>query len=177
MYFQEFPTIIYDSVGDGNFKDVKNLLRRVGLRVAVRTNILLYDTYDVKEGETPEIIASKLYGDPELHWVILMINNVTDRFHQWPLSTPQFLDFINDKYSNPDGIHHYEVPQSSGNTKTKIEIFNEVDEDAYTGLTPITNREYEENRQDDIRQIRLIDPTYVGQFVSEFKTSMKETAI
>ena len=157
MYFQEFPTIIYDSVGDGNFKDVKNLLRRVGLRVAVRTNILLYDTYDVKEGETPEIIASKLYGDPELHWVILMINNVTDRFHQWPLSTPQFLDFINDKYSNPDGIHHYEVPQSSGNTKTKIEIFNEVDEDAYTGLTPITNREYEENRQDDIRQIRLID--------------------
>lgn len=177
MYFQQFPTIIYDSVGDGNFKDVKNLLRRVGLRVAVRTNILLYDTYDVKEGETPEIIASKLYGDPELHWVILMINNVTDRFHQWPMSTPQFLDFINDKYSNPDGIHHYEVPQSSGNTKTKIEIFNEVDEDAYTGLTPITNREYEENRQDDIRQIRLIDPTYVGQFVSEFKTLMKETAI
>ena len=177
MYFQEFPTIIYDSVGDGNFKDVKNLLRRVGLRVAVRTNVLLYDTYDVKEGETPEIIAHKLYGDPELHWVILMINNVTDRFHQWPLSTPQFLDFINDKYSNPDGIHHYEVPQSSGNTKTKIEIFNEVDEDAYTGLTPITNREYEENRQDDIRQIRLIDPTYVGQFVSEFKTLMKETAI
>ena len=96
MYFQEFPTIIYDSVGDGNFKDVKNLLRRVGLRVAVRTNILLYDTYDVKEGETPEIIASKLYGDPELHWVILMINNVTDRFHQWPMSTPQFLDFINE---------------------------------------------------------------------------------
>ena len=177
MYFQEFPTIIYDSVGDGNFKDVKNLLRRVGLRVAVRTNILLYDTYDVKEGETPEIIASKLYGDPELHWVILMINNVTDRFHQWPMSTPQFLDFINDKYSNPDGIHHYEVPQSSGNIKTKIEIFNEVDEDAYTGITPITNREYEESRQDDLRQIRLIDPTYVGQFVSEFKTLMKETAI
>jgi len=177
MYFQEFPTIIYDSVGDGNFKDVKNLLRRVGLRVAVRTNILLYDTYDVKEGETPEIIASKLYGDPELHWVILMINNVTDRFHQWPLSTPQFLDFINDKYSNPDGIHHYEVPQSSGNTKTKIEIFNEVDEDAYTGLTPITNREYEENRQDELRKIRLLDPQYVGQFVEEYETLMKESIV
>ena len=106
-----------------------------------------------------------------------MINNVTDRFHQWPMSTPQFLEFINDKYSNPDGIHHYEAPQSSGNTKTKIEIFNEVDEDAYTGLTPITNREYEENRQDELRSIRLLDPTYVGQFVSEFKTLMKETAL
>ena len=177
MYFQEFPTIIYDSVGDGNFKDVKNLLRRVGLRVAVRTNILLYDTYDVKEGETPEIIASKLYGDPELHWVILMINNVTDRFHQWPLSTPQFLDFINDKYSNPDGIHHYEVPQSSGNTKTKIEIYNEVDEDAYTGLTPITNREYEESEQDAKRSIRLLDPSFVDQFVDEYKKLISETII
>ena len=46
---------------------------------------------------------------------------------------------IKDKYSNPDGIHHYETTQSSGDTKVKIEIFNEVDEDAYTGLTPITN--------------------------------------
>ena len=177
MYFEAIPFIYYDSKGQGDYKEVTNLLRRVALRTKIKTNVLFFDTYDVKEGETPEIIAHKLYGDPELHWVILMINNVTDRFHQWPLSTPQFLDFINDKYSNPDGIHHYEVPQSSGNTKTKIEIFNEVDEDAYTGLTPITNREYEENRQDDIRQIRLIDPTYVGQFVSEFKTLMKETAI
>ena len=177
MYFKNFPTIIYDSVGDLQYKDVKNLLRRVGLRTKVRTNSLFYDTYNVKEGETPEIIASKLYGDPQLHWVILMVNNVTDRYHQWPLTTPQFLDFINDKYDNPDGIHHYETTQDSGNTKVKIEVFNEVDEDAYTGLTPITNREYEENEQDKKRQIRLLDDRYLTAFVEEFKLLMNESVL
>ena len=145
MYFDSFPVIFYDSSGDLIFKDVTNLLRRVGLRTKVRTNSLLYDTYNVKEGETPEMIAHKLYGDTELHWIILLVNEVTDRYHQWPMTTPQFLDFINDKYDNPDGIHHYETTQTSGDTKVKIEVFNEVDEDAYTGLTPITNRYYEEN--------------------------------
>ena len=123
------------------------------------------------------MIAHKLYGDSNLHWIILMINEVTDRYHQWPMTVPQFLDFINDKYDNPDGIHHYETTQTSGDTKVKIEVFNEVDDDAYTGLTPITNREYEEDRQDKLRSIRLIDPRFIGQFVSEFQTLMKETAI
>jgi len=62
MYFESFPLIPYDSVGNGNFKLVTNLLKRVALRSKVRTNTLLYDTYDVKEGETPEMIADKLYG-------------------------------------------------------------------------------------------------------------------
>ena len=177
MYFDSFPVIFYDSSGDLIFKDVTNLLRRVGLRTKVRTNSLLYDTYNVKEGETPEMIAHKLYGDTELHWIILLVNEVTDRYHQWPMTTPQFLDFINDKYDNPDGIHHYETTQTSGDTKVKIEVFNEVDEDAYTGLTPITNREYEENEQDKKRQIKLLDPSYVNAFVSEFKVLMEESVI
>ena len=177
MYFNSFPIIPYDSKGDLQFKDVTNLLRRVGMRTKLKTNTFLYDTYNVKEGETPEMIAHKLYGDTELHWIILLVNEVTDRYHQWPMTTPQFLDFINDKYDNPDGIHHYETTQTSGDTKVKIEVFNEVDEDAYTGLTPITNREYEENEQDKKRQIKLLDPSYVNAFVSEFKLLMEESVI
>ena len=177
MYFDSFPVIPYDSKGDLNFKDVTNLLRRVGMRTKLKTNTLLYDTYDVKEGETPEMIAHKLYGDAKLHWIILLVNDITDRYHQWPMTGGQFLDYINDKYSNVDGIHHYESTQTSGDTKVKIEVFNEVDDDAYTGLTPITNREYEESLQDSKRQIRLLDPSFVDQFVDEFKALMNESAI
>ena len=177
MYFNSFPVIPYDSKGDLNFKDVTNLLRRVGMRAKLKSNTLLYDTYDVKEGETPEMIAHKLYGDAELHWVILLVNNITDRYHQWPMSGMQFLDYLNDKYTNPDGIHHYETTQTSGDTKVKIEVVNDVDDDAYTGLTPITNREYEENEQDKRRKIRLVDPSFVEQFVDEFKKLMNETII
>ena len=177
MYFNSFPVIPYDSKGDLQFKDVTNLLRRVGMRTKLKTNTFLYDTYNVKEGETPEMIAHKLYGDPQLHWIILLINEITDRYHQWPMTGGQFLDYLNDKYSNPDGIHHYETTQTSGDTKVKIEVENDVDEDAYTGLTPITNREYEENEQDKRRQIRLVDPSFVEQFVDEFKKLMNETVI
>ena len=177
MYFDSFPVIPYDSKGDLNSKDVTNLLRRVGMRTKLKTNTLLYDTYDVKEGETPEMIAHKLYGDVKLHWIILLVNDITDRYHQWPMTGGQFLDYINDKYSNVDGIHHYESTQTSGDTKVKIEVFNEVDDDAYTGLTPITNREYEENEQDKRRKIRLVDPSFVEQFVDEFKALMNESAI
>ena len=177
MYFKSFPVIPYDSKGDLQFKDVTNLLRRVGMRTKLKTNTFLYDTYSVKEGETPEMIAHKLYGDSELHWIVLLVNEITDRYHQWPMSGMQFLDYINDKYSNPDGIHHYETTQTSGDRKIKLEVENDVDEDAYTGLTPITNREYEENEQDKKRKIRLVDPNFIGQFVDEFEKLMKESII
>ena len=182
MYFHSFPIIIYDSVGNGTYKDVTNLLRRVAMRSKVKSNALMFDTYDVKEGETPEIIADKLYGDTELHWVILLLNDITDRYHQWPMNTPQFLAFINDKYDNVDDVHHYEIPQSSGDTKTKIEVYQNSalytgDSDIYASALIVTNFEYEESVQDEIRKIRLLDPIYIDQFVTEFEALMKESII
>ena len=170
MYFQNFPFIPYDSVGNGDFKLVTNLLKRVALRTKVRTNAALFDTYNVKEGQTPEEIADKLYGDPNLHWIVMYVNNITDRYHQWPLTTPQFLAFINDKYSNPDGLHHYEITQTSGDTTVTIDIG--TDNTEHSGATLITNREFEEKRQDTLRAIRLLDPAYVDQFVEEFENLM-----
>jgi len=175
MYFKEFPTIPYDSEGNGKFKDVKNLLRRVGVRAKIKTNTSLYDTYDVKNGESPESIAHKLYGDSELHWVILLLNNITDRFHDWPMSEAQFIQFVNDKYDNVDAIHHYEIPQSSGDTSKKINVGTSNSD--YPTATAITNFEHEQEQQDNKRKIRLLDPSFVPSFVSEFKSLMKESII
>ena len=175
MYFQNFPLIPYDSVGNGQYKLVTNLLKRVALRAKVRTNTLLFDTYNVQEGQTPEMIADKLYGDPNLHWIVMYVNNITDRYHQWPLTTPQFLAFINDKYSNPDGLHHYEITQTSGDTTVTIDIG--TDNTEHSGATLITNREFEEKRQDTLRSIRLLDPAYVDQFVEEFENLMEASVL
>ena len=180
MYFDSFPIIPYGST-DGTVKNVTNLLRRVAIRTKVKSNAALYDTYNVKNGETPEIIADKLYEDPELHWVVLLINNVTDRYHDWPMSEQQFSTYVNEIYSNPDGIHHYEISQESGDTTQKIEVYDpdliSSDTDAYTSATAITNREYEESEQDKKRKIRLLDPEFIDQFVDEFKNLMKESII
>ena len=175
MYFENFPVIPYDSLGDYTTKDVTNLLRRVALRTNVRTNVLLYDTYDVREGETPESIADKLYDDSELHWVIMIVNNITDRYHGWPMNGAQFLQYLNDKYSNVDGVHHYEIAQTSGDTTQIINIG--TDNTNYPSATLITNREYEQAEQDRKRKIRLLDPQYIQQFVDEFKSIMSEEII
>ena len=180
MYFDSFPIIQYGST-DGTIKTATNLLRRVAIRSKVKTNASLFDTYDVKSGETPEIIADKFYDDPQLHWVIMLVNNVTDRYHDWPMNEQQFSTFVNEKYSNPDGIHHHEITQESGDTKQTIEVYDpdliSSDTDAYTSATPITNREYEESEQDRKRKIRLLDPEVVDTFVDEFKLLMKESFI
>ena len=187
MYFSSFPIIPYGST-DGTVKNVTNLLRRVAIRTKVKSNAALYDTYNVKNGETPEIIADKLYEDPELHWVVLLINNVTDRYHDWPMSEQQFSTYVNEKYSNPDGIHHYEISQESGDTTQKIEVYDPdllsstsvgdvSDSDAYSSATAITNREFEESEQDKKRKIRLLDPEVVDTFVDEFKLLMRESFI
>ncbi|NMJ87704.1 MAG: hypothetical protein EX285_07705 [Thaumarchaeota archaeon] len=175
MYFGHFPLIPYDSVGDGNFKLVTNLLKRVAVRSKVKTNVLVFDTYDLKSGETPELIADKLYNDPELHWVVLMMNDITDRYHQWPLNENQFLAHINDKYSNVDAVHHYEISQTSGDTTIKIDIG--TDNTDHSGATAITNYEYEVEQQDKMRKIRLLDPAYIENFVGEYKTLMKASII
>ena len=175
MYFGHFPLIPYDSVGDGEFKLVTNLLKRVAVRSKVKTNVLVFDTYDVRMGETPEEIADKLYNDPELHWVVLMMNDITDRYHQWPLTENQFLAHINDKYDNVDATHHYEISQTSGDTTIKIDIG--TDNSDHSGATAITNYEYEVARQDEMRKIRLLDPSYIEQFGDEFKTLMKASII
>ena len=177
MYFNTFPVIPYDSIGDYNFKEVTNILRRVRLRAKVKTNVMLFDTYDVKEGETPEMIADKLYGDPELHWVVLMVNDITDRFHQWPMNFSQFNQYVEDKYDDINGIHHYEVAQESGDTSIKIWVENDSDTNAYSGATAITNYEHELAEQDRKRKIRLLDVQYLDLFVNEFDKRIKEAII
>ena len=175
MYFDNFPTIPYDSELTGQFKDVKNLLRRVGVRAKVKSNASLFDTYDVKNGESPETIAFKMYGDANLHWVVMLLNDITDRYHDWPMSEAQFLQFVNEKYSNVDAVHHYEISQSSGDTSVKINIG--TDNTDYPTATAITNYEHEQKEQDNKRKIRLLDPNYIEDFVEEFKSLMKESVI
>ena len=175
MYFDNFPTIPYDSELTGESKDVKNLLRRVGIRAKVKSNALLYDTYDVRNGETPESIAHKLYDDSELHWVIMLVNNITDRYHDWPMTEAQFLQFIKDKYTDINGTHHYEITQTSGNTSVKIDIG--TDNTDYPSATLITNYEYEQEQQDAKRKIRLLDPSYISQFTEEYNNLISESVI
>ena len=175
MYFANFPLIPYDNYGTGDFRLTPNILKRIAVRANIKTTTSLFDTYDVKEGETPEMIADKLYGNPEFHWVVLMMNDVVDRYHQWPMSRRQFLAHLNDKYTNVDAVHHYEISQSSGDTNIKINIGTSNTD--HPTATAITNREYEQERQDSLRKIRLLDPDFIDDFVTEFEILLEGSAV
>jgi hypothetical protein len=178
MYFSLFPTIFYDAVGNSDPKIVTHLLKRVALHSKASESVALFDTYDVRNGETPEMIAHKYYDDAEYHWVILLVNNITDRYHQWPMNTRQFLAHLAERYDNVDAVHHYEINQVSGDTSVKINIGITnigIDGNTIADATLITNREYEEEKQDVLRKIRLLDPEYLEQFVEEFERLVSET--
>jgi len=175
-YFDRFPLMAYDMKGNQQYKLLPNILRRVKLRSGLRSGAFLFDKYDVKDGEKPEDVAFKWFGDAELHWVILMTNNITDRYYQWPLSQPQFQEHIADKYGagNEDAVHHYEKTQDSGPTSSRdnshLVECNEDDENPAI----ITNRQYEQRKQDEYRQIQLLDKRFLGAFVDEFEDLIKE---
>ena len=174
-YFGRFPLMAYDVKGNNDYKLLPNILRRVKLRSGIRAGAFLFDNYDVVDGEKPEDVAFKYYGDAEYHWVILMTNNITDRYYQWPLSQPQFQEHIADKYGagNEDAVHHYEKTQDSGPTSSRdnshLVECNEDDENPAI----ITNRQYEQRKQDEYRQIRLLDRRYLDAFVDEFESLVR----
>ena len=177
-YFERFPLMAYDVAADGNYKLLPNILKRVKLRTGLASGSFLFDNYDVVTGEKPEDIAFKLYGDPELHWVILMTNNVTDRYYQWPLTQPQFQEYLEDKYGagNEDSVHHYEKTQDSGKTSSSgpSDFSHKVECNSDDGDPDIiTNRQYEQRLQDKYRSIRLLDQQYLTTFVEEFENLIK----
>ena len=165
----------YDIKGNEKYKLLPNILKRVKLRSGIRSGSFLFDNYDVKDGERPEDVAFKWFGDAEYHWVILMTNNITDRYYEWPLTQPQFQEYMKDKYGagNEDAVHHYEITQTSGPTSSRdyshmVECNSDED-----NPTIISNRDYEQRKQDEYRQIRLLDKRYLGTFVEEFDNLIK----
>ena len=162
---------------DENYKLLPDILRRVKTRSSIKPSLNIFDTYDVRNGERPEDIAFKWFGDAELHWVILMTNNVKNRYYDWPMNSVQFQAMLEDKYDNPDGIHHYEITQDSGHTSGqgpndysyKVEVNSDT-----TNASSISNREYEEREQDKKRSIRLLNQKFLPAFIEEFDNLIKE---
>jgi len=171
MYFSQFEQGYYDLKGDGKEKLVTDLMTRVKVREKIIDEASLYDKYDVPSGERPEDTAFKHFGSSQYHWVILMTNNITDAYYEWPMSEQTFETFLIDKYAEPGAIHHYEVSQSSGRTSAQgpddYSYLVEVNSDA-TGAQSVSNREYEQRLQDQRRQINLLNPSYLNTFLEEF---------
>ena len=171
MYFQHFGKILYDPIGDNNPKLMTNIMSRVRVRANMKKEMVMLDPYDIQEGETPEIVADKHHGSPYYHWVVMLLNNISDVYHDWPKSTRKLQQYLTNKHTDTqlDEAHHYEVAQSSGGAWVKIKVESDV-----AGAVAVTNYEYEATLQDVKREIRILQPQFLGQFKAEFGQLLEE---
>lgn len=99
-FFNYFPKTLYtNELNNLGIDSVTNIISRFSFEENLKENISAFYEYDIQEGDTPEIIAHKYYGDSEKHWVVLLFNNIMDSQYDWPLQYSSFIKYIDNKYS------------------------------------------------------------------------------
>lgn len=100
-YFSKFPKVLYSVNKEGNnAKVVPDMLTRVKFLDSIISNQNLFFKYEIKGGETPEQIANRVYGNPEKHWIILLVNQLIDPQFDWALGPFEFEKHIKQKYGS-----------------------------------------------------------------------------
>ena len=98
-YFQNFPKTFYTATTENTEGDVvTNILTRFSFERELKENSATYYKYDIKDGDTPESLAYKLYDSPNRHWIILGFNDILDPQYDWPLDERTFYRYVEEKY-------------------------------------------------------------------------------
>lgn len=162
MYFEKFPSIYYDftdSNGNVVSKIVTDITLNVRARKAILDAIVLYDTYDVQDGETPEIVSTKFYNVPTYHWIIMLLNERYNFVTEWPMPANQLEPYTTSKYGSGQTLatHHWEDPNGFEVSSTTL------------NASPVTNLEYETRLNDKKRRIKIVSPEVIPQIISQLR--------
>jgi hypothetical protein len=163
MYFKDFPNFLYDFNYGTTSKTsiVTDITRNVRFRKQIFSEITYYDEYDIVDGETPEIIAEKIYGNPEYHWIIMLANDKYDYISDFPLAELQLTRHIEQVYgATANNVKHY------------------VNEEGYVvnsdapGAVAISFAQHERNVNESKRRIKIISPQLVNTILKNFKDAL-----
>ena len=188
-FFQHYPQINYDITGVKPIKTKTaiNIMVKAKIKNIIQDDIVNYFPYTIPESERPDITAFKVYGDVKYTWLIFLINNIYDPLFDWPLNSREFGNYVKNKYgtlsSAKNTIHHYEQivrtrTEATGTTEAIPEATIEVDVTTYDALdVSIRNIVYcfdwEIDRNEAKRDIKLIDRRYVADILSEHSEKLQ----
>ena len=182
-FFQHYPQIDYNISGTAppKFKTAINIMQRAKFRNVIMNDIVQYFPYSIPEAERPDITSFNVYGDVKYTWLIFLINDIHDPIYEWPLATRDLTNFVKDKYGSitvaKNLVHHYEQI-----IRTRVEATGiadaipvakiEVDVTTYNALADADKNivycyNWELDRNESKRDIKLIDAMYVGDIMSE----------
>lgn len=143
-YFNFFPQVFYAQDSGLKSLDVlTNLTTRFTFEEEFKTNTSVYYKYDVEDGDTPEILAYKIYGSSEKHWVILLMNDIVDPLYDWPLKQQNVIKFVDNKYSANANVGQTGYSWASTNTHSYYKVVTQTVPS--TGEIDITKYEIDSN--------------------------------
>jgi hypothetical protein len=200
LYFKTLPKILTTDA-NGNGIILTNILTRVAVIPELLKNTLAYYSYDIQEGDTPEIIASKYYGTVDNFWLVMMSNQSIDPQWDFPLNYINFTAFIEDKYGSAANAQSQIVRYEQTTTTTDLTNGGTpvvetivIDETAYNNFIPsstitifsdgsqvsitttaeeINAYDYEISLNESKRNINLLNVLYLNTIQSQFKNLIK----
>jgi len=99
-FFNYFPKTLYTNANNtSSLNNVTNIISRFKFEDSLKENSSAFYYYEIKDSDTPEIIARKFYDHVERHWIVLLYNNIVDPQYDWPLEYRTLINYIDEKYS------------------------------------------------------------------------------
>ena len=197
-YFSNLTDFLYvnrtvDGRSEGDFSVVKNFFKRAKLRDDIFQDLAFFTKYTVIGDDRPDTVATKIYDDPTLDWVVLLSNNIVSIQSEWPLGQATFNTYVTEKYGDEttlySGIHHYESREVKANDGTiiipsgaRVSVGQSVsffDEDSSQQVIrtdvamPITNYAFEEKLNDEKRNIFILKPIYLNILFDDIDQIMR----
>lgn len=189
MFFNIVPNISYDEkpigypFSESDYVTAKNFFRRYKVNEDAFSYAVIFKKYSVLDGERPETVAKKAYGDPFYDWVVLLTNNVINSYYDWPISNYNISNALESEYDDPYGTikyyETYEVGQYSAGMRVDREFFEGTHKVNVNGeiqtlagnllCRPVTIAEWFTAENEKKREIYLLKPVYFRQFVDDFK--------
>ena len=184
MLLKNLPELFYNiakSPVDVDLLYAKNLWQRSEILPEYVNSVTLFDEYVVINGESPEVLAKRVYGNPFYNWTFFIANDIVNFYEQWPKSSSQLSDYVSNKYSNPQATKRYvttEVKNTAGNIiipAGKVVPSNYsvsyIDNGIVVTANPvvsITNYQYEEEINGKKEKIKVIRPGLIEDFVESY---------
>ena len=99
MYFGSIRNVAIDVDGSGNLDSLKNLTAKAIFSDELINNAGFYQTIEVIDGERPDHLSQRLYGNSNYHWTFLLLNpQIKNIWDDWPMSASQLIEYCTNKY-------------------------------------------------------------------------------
>ena len=116
-YFNELPNIAYQSPlshknSSTDYIVIKNIFRRTKLADYLKDAASIFQKFVIGDGDRPDTIAAKIYGDSRLDYVVVLMAGITNIRHQWPLQDYQVYDYALSKYGSEEKMNEIKYHQT-----------------------------------------------------------------